>query len=172
MTRPTTLLLLPVLSMLLSIAFPSRVLAPTKLDRAVQLSDNVIWGQIIAQRSIVSDASASQPSRQFTAVTIDGNSLFNGHQLRAEILFETGLPSSDAPCIGANLVVFFAWNGKIAQGIEGNLPIPGADARVSTKQVQGMQFVQGSGPGRLVERDLDLDTFEQCVAMSFLERRR
>ena len=159
-------ILLPLLSLALSVALPEKGRACRSLNELVRVSDNAVWGRVIARREVLSEGEEAQ---RFTILEVEGESIFNGRPIRVELTLP---PSKTLPAIGDELVAFYRWTADLEAGIDGNQLSDGANALYASKRdAQGRAIVCGAGNGKALERDELLDFFGRRVAILFRDSR-
>lgn len=146
------------------------------LPGMVAMADNAVIGTITQREVIRIDHPVDGPELYFTALTVQGRSLFTNQPTTADVWFGGGFinetegvhnseaPSADDQKIGNQVVVFYRFEPNMGGDHAGNALICWHGGLFRTFQTRtGKTIVQGRGEGYAIESNIELGDLEVAV---------
>ena len=145
------------------------------LDQMVQKTDDAIVGTITQSKVFRVDHPVDGPELYYTTLTIQGNSMNDGHDFQVEVTFPGGFinenegvwnseaPSADEIQIGNRVVAFFGWTNNMGGDVAGYSLYASHGGIYQVAKSGSKEVVLGKGAGYAVSSNWEIDKLDQEI---------
>ena len=145
------------------------------LEEMIDLTENTVYGEIVAKRCFRVDDPVAGPELYYTTITIEGRSMRDGRKLTVDLTYPGGFvnehegvynseaPSEDDSRIGARVVAFYRWSPDMGGRVPANMLMGSHGGIFRTVDGPQGRTVLGRGKGYAVPYNTRLDSLEAGV---------
>jgi hypothetical protein len=147
------------------------------LGQMVAKTDNAVHGTIVDKKVTRIDHPKDGPELYFTTLTIAGNSLYTGAEIKVDVSFAGGFineqqgahnseaPSADDQKVGNEVVAFYKWSDNMGGDFASNALYAAHGGLYRTANAKrGEKIVLGRGEGYAVSSNIGIGELRKQIA--------